>query len=58
MILLLAACNHAPLWPDDAPSPGGDCAATAICHSAVDEHPIRPTLPFDQGWVDIHLMAS
>ena len=28
-------------------------AATAICHSAVDEQPVVPTLPFDQGCVEI-----
>src|SRR5436305_126862 len=26
-------------------SPGGACAATAICHSAVDEQPIGPAPP-------------
>ena len=34
-----------------AANPGGACAATPICHSAVDEQPIVPTLPFDQGCV-------
>ena len=41
-----------------AASPGGESAATPICHSAVEEQPMRPTLPLDHGWLAIHLMAS
>src|SRR5262249_15278867 len=52
--------------PTPAPKPCGiiaanagfPCAATPICHSAVDEHPIVPTFPFDHGCFDIHVMAS
>jgi hypothetical protein len=40
------------------PSPLGACAATPICHSAVDEQPMRPTLPFDHGCVLIQLISS
>ncbi len=32
-----------------AAKPGFPSAATAGCHSAVDEHPVVPTLPLDHG---------
>ena len=52
--------------PTPAPKPCGimaanaglPCAATPICHSAVDEQPIVPTLPFDHGCDDIQVIAS
>ena len=37
---------------------GFPSAATPICHSAVDEHPMVPTLPFDHGCDAIHEIAS
>ena len=36
-----------------AANAGFPSAATPSCHSAVDEHPMVPTLPFDQGCDDI-----
>jgi hypothetical protein len=30
----------------------------AIWYSAVDEHPVVPTLPLDHGWACIHPSAS
>src|SRR6185369_6712251 len=52
--------------PTPAPNPCGiiaanagfPWAATPSCHSAVEEHPMVPTLPLDQGCDDIHVMAS
>ena len=41
-----------------APRAGLPWAATAICHSAVDEQPIRPTFPFDQGCLEIQEISS
>src|SRR5215471_2768192 len=41
-----------------AASAGLPCAATANCHSAVEEQPIKPTLPVDQGCFAIHEIAS
>src|SRR6185312_14679080 len=38
--------------------PGMFCATTPICHSAVDEQPVVPTFPFDQGCVVIHFTSS
>ena len=38
--------------------PDCPCAATPSCHSAVDEQPMVPTLPLDQGCDDIQLIAS
>ena len=52
--------------PTPAPKPctfiaayaGWPSAATPICHSAVDEQPVVPTLPFDQGCVAIQSRVS
>ena len=33
-------------------------AAIAIWYSAVDEQPVVPTFPFDQGCLEIHSSAS
>ena len=52
--------------PTPAPKPctfiaayaGWPSAATPIWYSAVDEHPVVPTLPFDQGWDEIHASVS
>src|SRR5215470_17900558 len=41
-----------------AANPGFPNAATPNCHSAVEEHPMVPTLPLDQGWEAIHEIAS
>src|ERR1017187_7234138 len=41
-----------------AANAGFPCAATPSCHSAVEEHPMVPTFPFDHGCDDIHEMAS
>src|SRR5207248_8211354 len=41
-----------------AASAGLPCAATPSCHSAVDEQPISPTLPFDHGCFAIHEISS
>ena len=38
--------------------PGGASAATANCHSAVDEQPMSPTFSFDHCWSWIHLIMS
>ena len=37
---------------------GWSNAETAICHSAVEEHPMVPIFPLDQGWFFIHSKAS
>src|ERR1017187_9536070 len=41
-----------------AASAGFPCAATPSCHSAVDEHPMVPTLLLDHGCDAIHEIAS
>src|SRR3954464_14430248 len=48
--------------PDDigtiAAGAGWFMPASASCHSADDEQPSVPTLPFDQGWFAIHVSVS
>ena len=52
--------------PTPAPNPctimvvnaGLPPAATASCHSAVEEQPIVPTLPLDHGCLEIHDSSS
>ncbi len=54
----LPCSKYGPTRPTPAPNPctlnaaypGLFFATTAPCHSAVDEQPVVPTLPFDQGW--------
>ena len=42
----------------NAAKPGTLRATAASCHSAVDEQPVVPTLPFDHGRDVIHLTSS
>ena len=53
----LPCSTYGPTRPTPAPKPctfiaakpGWPKAATPICHSAVDEQPVVPTLPFDHA---------
>ena len=61
----LPISQYGPTLPTPAPkpctfiaaNPGLPSEATAGCHSAVDEQPVVPTLPFDHRW-DVRYVSS